>query len=210
MTRQERADIIAERLARRFPDPDTELTWNSPWELMVATVLAAQCTDARVNKVTPELFRRWPNPAAMAKANVEEVMEVIHSTGFFRNKAKNLVASANLLMDEFNGEMPRTMAELIRLHGVARKTANIVLGTAFGIHEGVAVDTHVKRLTFRMGLTESTNVAVIEKDLMKLFPRKLWADINHWLVLFGRQVCNARSPKCPDCELADICPRKGV
>ncbi|UIJ37967.1 endonuclease III [Desulfobaculum bizertense] len=210
MTRQERADIIAERLARRFPDPDTELTWNSPWELMVATVLAAQCTDARVNKVTPELFRRWPNPAAMAKADVEEVMEVIHSTGFFRNKAKNLVASANLLMDEFNGEMPRTMAELIRLHGVARKTANIVLGTAFGIHEGVAVDTHVKRLTFRMGLTESTNVAVIEKDLMKLFPRKLWADINHWLVLFGRQVCNARSPKCPDCELADICPRKGV
>lgn len=210
MTTQERATEIYSRLSRRFPAPESELTWTNAWELMVATVLAAQCTDARVNKVTPELFRRWPGPAEMAAADIAEVEDVVRSTGFFRNKAKNLVAAGKLIMDAFGGEMPRTMAELITLPGVARKTANIVLSNAFDIHEGVAVDTHVKRLSFRMGLTTSQNVAVIEKDLMKLFPRKTWGDVNHRLVLFGRAVCNARTPRCAECELADICPKEGV
>lgn len=210
MTTKERALIIYDRLSERFPAPESDLTWTTAWELMVATVLAAQCTDARVNKVTPVLFGRWPGPAEMATADVAEVEEVVRSTGFYRNKAKNLVAAGRLIMDQHGGDVPRTMAELVKVPGVARKTANIVLSNAYGIHEGVAVDTHVKRLSFRMGLTTSTNVSVIEKDLMKLFPRETWGDVNHRLVLFGRAVCNARSPRCAECELADICPKEGV
>ncbi|WP_461210771.1 endonuclease III [Desulfocurvus sp. DL9XJH121] len=210
MTRQERAAVILERLKKRYPAPESELTWKDPWELMAATVLAAQCTDKRVNQVTPELFGRWPGPKAMAGADVAEVEEVVRSTGFYRNKARNLVAAGRMIVEEFGGEMPRTMAELTRLPGVARKTANIVLSGAFGIQEGLAVDTHVKRLSFRMGLTKNTDVIKIEQDLMKLFPQPDWGDVNHMLVLFGRQVCPARSPRCGECELADVCPRAGV
>ncbi|WP_320008826.1 endonuclease III [Maridesulfovibrio sp.] len=206
----ERATVIFDRLIRRYPDPEPELDWTNAWELMVATALAAQCTDVRVNKVTPELFRRWPGPAEMDKADLAEVEDVIRSTGLFRNKAKNLKGAAAVVMNEFGGEMPRTMKDMIKLPGVARKTANIVLSNAMNIHEGVAVDTHVKRLSFRMGLTKSTNPTVIEKDLMPLFKRENWGDANHILVLYGREICSARNPKCDICELNDICPQNGI
>lgn len=210
MNKKERAKVIFERLERRYPEPEPALDWTSAWELLVATVLAAQCTDERVNKVTPDLFRRWPKIADFARAEVEELEEAVRSTGFFRNKAKNLKAAATRIMDEYGGEVPRTMADLTTLPGVARKTANIVLSNAFGIHEGIAVDTHVKRLSFRMGLTSNTDPVKIEKDLMPLYPREAWGDINHFLVYFGREICNARKPACPECELGDICPKKGV
>lgn len=210
MTNKERAGVILERLKKRYPHPESELDWDGPWQLMAATVLAAQCTDKRVNLVTPDLFGRWPGPEAMARADVAEVEEVVRSTGFYRNKAKNLVAAARMIVEEYGGQVPRTMQDLTRLPGVARKTANIVLSGAFGIQEGLAVDTHVKRLSGRMGLTAHTDVIKIERDLMALFPRPDWGDVNHMLVLFGRQVCPARSPRCGDCELADVCPRRGV
>jgi endonuclease-3 len=208
--RKTRAAVILERLRPRVPRAASALTWNTPFELLVATVLAAQCTDARVNLVTPAFFRRWPDPVALAGADVAEVEEVVHSTGFFRNKAKNLVAAAKLMVSRHGGEVPRTLAELTALPGLARKTANIVAGNAYGNHEGIAVDTHVKRLAFRLDLTDSENPVVIEKDLMPLFPRGAWGEINHLLVLFGRDVCQARKPRCEDCPLADVCPRKGL
>jgi endonuclease-3 len=210
MTKQERAAEVFSRLSQRYPAPEPALDWTDAWQLLVATVLAAQCTDERVNKVTPHLFARWPSIADMAAANVAEVQEMVRSTGFFRNKGKNLVAAAGLIMEEFQGQVPQTMAELVRLPGVARKTANIVLSNAFHIHEGIAVDTHVKRLSFRLGLTENTDPVRIEKDLMPLFPREQWGEINHFLVYYGREVCKAQRPRCPECELADICPQKGV
>lgn len=206
----QRATEIYNRLIKRYPDPEPELDWSNAWELMVATALAAQCTDVRVNKVTPELFRRWPGPEEMNEADLAEVEDVIRSTGLFRNKAKNLKGAAAVVINDFGGEMPRTMKDMIKLPGVARKTANIVLSNAMGVHEGVAVDTHVKRLSFRMGLTESTNPNVIEKDLMPLFKRENWGDANHVLVLYGREICSARSPKCDICELNDICPQNGI
>jgi len=206
----QRATEIYDRLIKRFPDPEPELDWSNAWELMVATALAAQCTDVRVNKVTPDLFRRWPGPEEMNEADLAEIEDVIRSTGLFRNKAKNLKGAAAVVINEFGGEMPRTMKDMIKLPGVARKTANIVLSNAMSVHEGVAVDTHVKRLSFRMGLTESTNPNVIEKDLMPLFKRENWGDANHVLVLYGREICSARSPKCDICELNDICPQNGI
>ena len=204
------AQAILARLKERYPKTGSALDWEDPWELLTATVLAAQCTDERVNKVTPELFRRWPTLQAMAGAEVAKVEEVVHSTGFFRQKAKNLIASAKLVMERHQGKLPRTMAELTTLPGVARKTANIVLSNAFGIHEGIAVDTHVKRLSFRLGLTESKDPVRIEQELMPLVPREEWGEINHLLVYYGREVCGARSPKCGPCQLADICPKCGV
>ena len=210
MKKQDRAAAIYERLSKRYPEPQPALDWQGAWQLLVATVLAAQCTDERVNKVTPEFFRRWPDTAALADADVGDIEEVVRSTGFFRNKAKNLKAAAERIEAEYGGEVPRSMADLTTLPGVARKTANTVLSNAFGVHEGVAVDTHVKRLSFRMGLTTHTDPVKIEKDLMQLYPREDWGDVNHVLVYFGREVCTARKPKCGECELADICPRKGV
>ena len=206
MTKKERAAIILQRLKNRYPAPKTALNWSTAWELLVATVLAAQCTDARVNLVMPEFFRRWPDIKALAQADVLEVEEVIKSTGFYRNKAKNLVAAARKICAEFNGQVPDTMKQLVTLPGVGRKTANIVLSGAFGKHEGIAVDTHVKRISFRLGLTTSKNPDIIEKDLMVLFPGKDWGYVNHALVLFGREVCMARKPKCSECELAFLCP----
>ncbi|MUM78128.1 endonuclease III [Pseudodesulfovibrio sp. F-1] len=210
MNTKHRAREIYARLKRRYPAPAPALDWSDAWELLVATVLAAQCTDERVNKVTPVLFAHWPDIASLAEADVAEVADVVRSTGFFRNKAKNLKASANRIIEVYGGEVPRTMADLITLPGVARKTANIVLSNAFGVFEGIAVDTHVKRLAFRLGLTKNIDPVRIEKDLMPLYPRETWGEINHFLVYFGREVCPARSPRCGSCELDDLCPKHGV
>lgn len=207
---RERAQAIFALLAARYPSPAPMLDFKDPWGLLVATALAAQCTDARVNKVTPVLFQRWPAIGDLAQADVQDIEAVVHSTGFYRNKAKNLKAAAQRIMTVYGGEVPRTMAELITLGGVARKTANIVLGSAFGINEGIAVDTHVTRLAFRLGLTESLDPKIIERDLMPLFDRPQWADINHYLVFFGREICDARRPKCDECPLNALCPRKGL
>ena len=205
-----RAAVIHDRLRPLFPDPKPALDHQNAYELLVATVLAAQCTDARVNTVTPEFFRRWPDPAALAKAAVGEVEAVVHSTGFFRQKAKNLVAAAKMLVARHAGRIPASMDELTALPGVARKTANIVLSNALGINVGIAVDTHVRRLSYRLGLTTSENPVIIEKDLMPLFAPEAYGEINHLLVLFGREVCKARRPRCGDCVLNDVCPKHGV
>lgn len=205
-----RAHELLSRLRTVFPEARPALDFASAYELLVATVLAAQCTDARVNLVTPEFFRRWPDPAALSRATEAEVSDVIHSTGFFRQKAKNLVAAARLLVERHGGAMPASMEALTALPGVARKTANIVLSNALGINEGIAVDTHVRRLSFRLGLTTSDVPTVIERDLMPLFPREAWGEINHLLVMHGRATCRARKPQCTGCILDDICPKVGV
>lgn len=205
-----RARLVRERLAIRYPEPGTELTWGTPWELLVATMLSAQCTDARVNQVTPILLATWKTVHDMSCADQAEVETVIHSTGFYRNKAKNLREAAKRIVTVFGGEVPRTMEDMLTLPGVARKTANVVLGNAYGVRAGIAVDTHVKRTTFRLGLTSEIIPDKIEQDLMTLFPRQSWNDVNHYLVLFGREVCVARKPRCPACELTDLCPQNGV
>ena len=192
----------------RYPHPRTHLDAQNAWELLVATVLAAQCTDARVNTVTPELFRRWPTPAALAEAPVEELEGVIRPTGFFHSKAKNLLGAARRVRDVFDGQIPKSIEDLITIPGVARKTANVVLFGAFGINEGLAVDTHVKRIAYRLGLTDETDPVPIERDLMKLFPREEWGDVNHRMVWFGREVCDARKPLCDACEMRSFCPRR--
>ena len=208
MNKKQCAALVQEKLQARYPQPQTHLTASTPWELLVATVLSAQCTDARVNKVTPHLFARWNGPAALAGAAVHEVEEVIRSTGFYHNKAKNIVAAAQRVMTHFGGEVPRTLAELITLPGVARKTANVVLWGAFGINEGVAVDTHVGRIVYRLGLTDEVEPVAVERELMTLFPREEWGRVNHRLVWFGRHVCDARKPLCEECEMRPFCPQR--
>jgi endonuclease-3 len=172
----------------------------------VATILSAQCTDKRVNMVTPALFRRFPTPADLAAADPDEVEDLIRSTGFFRNKRKSLIGMAAALQELHGGEVPHTMAELIKLPGVGRKTANVILGNAFGVNEGVVVDTHVQRLSQRLGLTRNDDPVRIERDLMKLFPRQSWTQLSHLLIWHGRQQCSARAPRCASCTLRDICP----
>lgn len=205
-----RAAQIHERLALRYPCPQTALDWTTPWELLVATVLSAQCTDARVNMVTPHVFTAWKAVNDMADADQGELERVIHSTGFYRNKAKNLIGAAQRIVADFSGQVPQTMEAILTLPGVARKTANVVLSNAFGVQAGIAVDTHVKRISFRLGLTRNTNPDKVEQDLLPLFPRPNWGDVNHYLVLFGRAVCTARKPACATCELSDLCPRHGL
>ncbi len=178
------------------------------FELLVATILAAQCTDARVNSITPRLFAAWPDVFFLARADVSEVEAVVRPTGFYKNKAKNLVATARRICEVFHGEVPCSLEELITLPGVARKTANVVLFGAFGVNAGLAVDTHVKRIAYRLGLTDQTNPDLVEKDLTALFPREEWGNINHRMVWFGRDVCRARSPSCGECEMASFCPKK--
>ena len=195
-------------LQQRYPHPRTHLDAQNAWELLVATVLAAQCTDARVNTVTPELFRRWPTPAALAGAPIEELEGVIRPTGFYHSKAKNLLGAARRVCEVFDGQIPQNIEDLITIPGVARKTANVVLFGAFGINEGLAVDTHVKRIAYRLGLTDETDPVPIERDLMKLFPREEWGDVNHRMVWFGREVCDARKPLCESCEMRPFCPRR--
>ena len=204
----DRAMAILALLKKRYPVPETMLVHENPWELLVATVLAAQCTDARVNTITPELFRRWPDPASLSLATQEELEEVIRPTGFYHSKARNLLGAARRVCEVYGGEVPARLDELITLPGVARKTANVVLFGAFGINEGLAVDTHVKRISYRLGLTAQTDPVAVEKDLMRLFPRSEWGDVNHRMVWFGRDVCHARSPRCDVCELSEICPRR--
>ena len=199
---------MLEALQLRYPHPRTHLDAQNAWELLVATVLAAQCTDARVNTVTPELFRLWPTPAALAEAPIEELEAVIRPTGFYHSKAKNLLGAARRVCDVFNGQIPQSIEDLITIPGVARKTANVVLFGAFGINEGLAVDTHVKRIAYRLGLTDETDPVPIERDLMKLFPREEWGDVNHRMVWFGREVCDARKPLCDTCEMRPFCPRR--
>lgn len=196
---KERARQLFNELLEHYPNPHCELNHRNPFELLIATILSAQCTDVRVNKVTPALFEAYPTPETMAEAPLEELEELVRTTGFFRNKAKSLKESSINIRDEFNGEVPQTMDELLTLRGAARKTANVVLGNAFGINDGVVVDTHVKRLSNRFGLTrEKKNTDKIERDLMGLFPRKSWTDLSHLLIHHGRNACKARISTPPE------------
>jgi endonuclease-3 len=197
---------IQRRLSTEYPDAHCELDHRNPFELAVATILSAQCTDKRVNLVTPELFRRWPTPEALAKATQREIETVIKSTGFFRNKAKSLKGLAKALVAEHGGEVPRTTQELVALPGIGRKTANVILGNAYGLNEGIVVDTHVARLSKRFGLTRETDPVRIERALIPLFDRPTWTMLSHLLIWHGRRTCDARRPRCTDCVLSDICP----
>jgi endonuclease-3 len=197
---------ILKRLKRAYPDAQCALRHENPYQLLVATMLSAQCTDIRVNLVTPAVFERYPDPLRLSGARQEELERLIQSTGFFRIKARNLIAMAQAVVAEHAGTIPRTMAELHALPGVGRKTANVVLGNAFGINEGVTVDTHVTRLSGLLGLTRQTDAVKIERDLMALVPRRDWTVVSHLLILHGRQVCIARRPRCEACVLADLCP----
>ena len=204
-----RVRSILDGLEELYPDVDCELDRDTPFQLLCATILSAQCTDERVNMVTPELFRRFPDAPAMARASLPVLEMLIRSTGFYRQKAKNLKAAARMLLDDHGGEIPRTLAELIKLPGVARKTGSVVLGTAFGLAEGVVVDTHVQRLAMRLGLTRSTDAKAIEQDLMKVIPQDRWIRFSHQIIWHGRRVCFARKPACPTCTLAPFCPSAG-
>ena len=208
--RSSRAKTLVQRLREAYPDAHCSLDFASPFQLVIATILSAQCTDKRVNMVTPELFRRWPDAPALAGAKQRDLEAVIRSTGFFRAKAKSLLGCARALVDRHGGEVPRTIEELVRLPGVGRKTANVVLGTAFGIASGVVVDTHVGRISRRLGLTRAADAVRAERDLVRVVPRENWIEFSHWLIEHGRGVCSARRPICDDCSLLDLCPRVSV
>ncbi|MDR2727390.1 MAG: endonuclease III [Deltaproteobacteria bacterium] len=210
MDKAARAERALAALRQRYPNPGPHLNAASPWQLLVATILSAQCTDARVNTVTPALFARWPGPEATARAGLGELEEAVRSTGFFRMKARNILQTARRVMEVYGGRVPRSLAELVTLPGVARKTANVVLWGAFGINEGLAVDTHVARISRRLALTDVQDADAIERDLLALFPRAEWGDVNHRMVSFGRDVCRARAPRCAQCELLVDCPRRDV
>ncbi len=208
--RRERAGEIYDLLEEEYPDAHCALDHRSPYELAAATILSAQCTDERVNMVTPTLFRAYPTAEELAGARQEDVEEIIRSTGFFRNKAKSLIGMANAVVDRHGGELPRSMDELVKLPGIGRKTANVILGNAFGIDEGVVVDTHVKRLSTRMALTREKDPVKIERDLMETFPRERWTLLSHLLIFHGRQVCDARKPRCEACAVSHLCPSSRV
>jgi endonuclease III len=202
----ERMPEILRRLRIVHPDAKCALDYHNGLELLVATILAAQCTDERVNKVTPALFARYPDAQALADADRTELEEMIHSTGFYRNKAKNVQEACRRIVIDYNGEVPASMLELLTLAGVARKTANVVLGNVYGIAEGVVVDTHVKRLAERLGLTQHSDPEKIERDLMQLAPPEQWVELSDLLIFHGRRVCDARKPRCTACTLHDLCP----
>lgn len=212
-SRRARAVEVCRRMEELYPQARCALDYEDPFSLVIAVLLSAQTTDAAVNKVTPVLFARWPTPQALAAAPLAEVEDVIHPLGFFRTKARHVVECARMVVSDFGGEVPRTMEELTRLPGVGRKTANIVLNNAFGVVEGIAVDTHVFRVATRLGLTEAADPSGAEQDLLRAIPRDLWKPVNHQWVLFGRQVCDARKPACAvvggSCPLADLCPSCG-
>ncbi|MCB0107984.1 MAG: endonuclease III [Caldilineaceae bacterium] len=197
-------------LHEAYPDAECALHHKNAFELLVATILSAQCTDERVNKVTPALFARFPTPAAMAEADLAELEELVRSTGFYRNKAKNIQGAARRIVEAYDGEVPQAMDDLLTLPGVARKTANVVRGVCFGLADGVVVDTHVKRLSQRLGLTKQTTPEKIERDLMKLTPKEEWINLSHLLIFHGRQICDARKPKCGACTLVELCPSAQV
>jgi len=201
---------VLDALRRAYPEAVCALVHSGPYQLLVATILSAQCTDARVNLVTPELFRRFPDAHRLARAEPAELENLVRSTGFFRAKARNLLAMANQLVDRHDGQVPTDLDALTALSGVGRKTANVVLGTAFGLAEGIVVDTHVKRLAHRLGLTTGKTPEQIERDLMQSVPRSEWVDLSHRLIHHGRKVCLARRPRCETCSLATFCPKVGV
>jgi endonuclease-3 len=207
---KQRSLEILIRLKRLYPDATCTLNYETPVQLLVATILSAQCTDDRVNKVTPALFKRFPDAVALANADIEELENLVRSTGFYRNKAKNIKGACWAIVNKFNNELPQRMEELLELPGVARKTANVVLAHAFGINMGVTVDTHVKRLSHRLGLTEHTDPIRVERDLMLLLPQPDWENWSIRLIYHGRAVCKARNPACDVCELADLCPSSGM
>ncbi|MGA9587856.1 MAG: endonuclease III [Terracidiphilus sp.] len=200
-----RIAAILKALDEAYPDAVCALTHRTPWELLVATILSAQCTDVRVNMVTPELFKRFPTPGAMAKAEIPELIEIIRTTGFFNNKAKSIKGAAQAIVERFGGKVPETLAELITVPGAARKTANVVLGVSFGKAEGVVVDTHVFRIAHRLDLTKSDTAEKVEQDLMRIIPKDRWISFSHQVIHHGRQVCIARNPKCDKCNLEQLC-----
>ncbi|MDJ1172905.1 endonuclease III [Roseofilum capinflatum] len=204
--KQQRAREILIRLKRLYPDATCTLTYETPVQLLVATILSAQCTDERVNQVTPELFRRYPDAPRLADAPLEELEALVRSTGFYRNKAKNIKGACQAIEQEFGGQVPKRMEELLTLPGVARKTANVVLAHGFGINMGVTVDTHVKRLSDRLGLTEHKDPIRVERDLMRLLPQPDWENWSIRLIYHGRAICKAKKPDCDNCQLADLCP----
>lgn len=209
--KKERAEEVYGLLAEAYPDAHCQLDFRNPFQLAVATILSAQTTDERVNEVTPHLVEAYPDAESLAAADQEDVQEIIRSTGFFRNKAKNIIGFAQGVTEEHGGEVPRSMDELTALPGVGRKTANVILGNAFGIDEGVVVDTHVKRLSNRLGFTsEKKNTNKIERHLMELFPRERWTMLSHLLIWHGRRVCDARKPECGKCEVSHLCPSSRV
>lgn len=203
--KKQRALEILTRLKHLYPDAVCTLDYETPVQLLVATILSAQCTDERVNKVTPELFRQYPDALSLASADLDDIVTLVRSTGFYRNKSKNIQAACRMIVMEFGGEVPRTMAEMVKLPGAARKTANVVLAHAYGINAGVTVDTHVKRLCGRLGLTKHVDPIQIERDLMKLLPQPDWENWSIRLIYHGRAVCKARKPDCDRCELSDLC-----
>lgn len=204
-TKQRALEILL-RLKRLYPDATCSLNYETPVQLLIATILSAQCTDERVNMTTPELFRRFPDAAAIAAADLSEIEALVKSCGFYRSKAKNIQGACRMIMEQFGGEVPQGMDNLLKLPGVARKTANVVSANAFGINLGVTVDTHVKRLSYRLGLTQHTDPVRVERDLMKLIPQPDWENWSIRLIYHGRAVCTARKPACDRCELADLCP----
>ena len=207
-----RAIEFCDRLGEMYGPVECFLDHGSPYRLVISVLLSAQTTDAQVNKVTPELFRRWPSPEALAAASPEEVAEVIRSLGFYKSKARHAVEAAQMIVSDYGGEVPHTMTELTRLPGVGRKTANIVLNVSFDIVEGIAVDTHVNRIAHRLALSPKTHEKEplkTEQDLLKLLPREYWRDVNHQWIRFGREVCSAKAPRCGECPMADICPSVG-
>ena len=205
---KERVDEILKGLDEAYPDAVCALHHRTPWELLVATILSAQCTDVRVNMVTPELFRRFPTSAAMAKASLAELEELIRTTGFFRNKAKSIQGAAKKILADFSGQVPQTLAELITIPGAARKTANVVLGVSFGKAEGVVVDTHVFRISRRLELAKGDTAEKVEQELMQVLPRDRWISFSHQVIAHGRKVCLARNPKCRECNLEPLCRSK--
>jgi len=202
--------LILDRLKKEYPDAHCELDFDTPLQLLIATILSAQCTDKRVNMVTPELFKTFPDAESLSIADSERLEEMIKSTGFFRNKTKSLLGMSGAVVERHGGQVPSTMEELVKLPGVGRKTANVVLGNAFNINEGVVVDTHVGRLSIRLGLTDETDPVKVEQVLMSVIPREDWTLVSHLLIFHGRRVCIARLPRCESCVLADVCPSARV
>ena len=205
-----RAPVVFERLHEAYPDAHCALDFENPFQLLVATILSAQCTDKRVNLTTPAVFARYPSPSALAAANPEELEQMIKSTGFFRSKTKSLIGMATAVAERYGGIVPDRLAQLVELPGVGRKTANVILGNAYGRDEGVVVDTHVTRLSQRLGFTSHTDPVKIEQDLMTLYPRERWTLLAHLLIEHGRQICVARTPKCEQCVANDLCPSSRV
>lgn len=205
MTKKERVKFVLEKLEEKFGKPKCALNYDTPFELLVAVILSAQCTDKRVNIVTEAMFKEYNTPEQFATMDIEKIEELIKSTGFYRNKAKNIQKASQQLLEKYNGELPQEMDKLLELGGVGRKTANVVRGEIWGLADGITVDTHVKRITNLLGLTEEQDPIKIEKDLMKIVPKKSWIDFSHYIILQGRDKCIARRPKCDECEIKEAC-----